>query len=179
MTFGERQPVFDVLLDERAIRKRVTELSREIAACYGDDAPLMVGVLNGAVIFMSDLVRSLPMQVDFEFMAVSSYGNAKTSSGEVRILKDLDSSIEQRRILLVEDIVDSGATLRYLLRLFKDRQPRDVKVVTLLRKPAARSSGIEPDWVGFDIPDVFVVGYGLDFAGKYRNLPYVAALQAD
>lgn len=179
MSAREKQEDFEVLLDEETIRRKVTELSNEIAGHYQDEPPLMIGVLNGAVIFMSDLVRALPLLVDFEFMAVSSYGTEKTSSGEVRILKDLDSSIEDRRILLVEDIVDSGTTLRYLLRILNERRPRDVKVVTLLRKPAAIDCGIEPDWVGFDIPDRFVVGYGLDFAGKYRNLPYLAALQAD
>jgi hypoxanthine phosphoribosyltransferase len=121
----------------------------------------------------------LPQTVDFDFMAVSSYGAGKTSSGEVRILKDLDSSIEGRRILVVEDIIDSGATLQYLMRLLNERQPGEVRVVTLLRKPAARALEIGVDWVGFDIPDEFVVGYGLDFAGKYRNLPFIAALQAD
>ncbi|MEZ4523706.1 MAG: hypoxanthine phosphoribosyltransferase [Thermomicrobiales bacterium] len=168
-----------VLIGEADIRRRVDEIGAEIRAFYGDETPLLVGILTGAVVFLADLARAIPGDVRFEFMAVSSYGDATTSSGAVRILKDLDSDIAGRRILLVEDIVDSGTTLNYLLRMLRDRDPEDVRVVSLLRKPEARQAGTNPDWIGFEIDEVFVVGYGLDVAGRFRNLPYIASLQAD
>jgi hypoxanthine phosphoribosyltransferase len=168
-----------VLFSEQEIQARVGELAMEIRAYYGDDVPLLVGVLNGAVMFMADLARRIPGDVRFEFMAVSSYGDSTTTSGAVKILKDLDSDIAGRRVLIVEDIVDSGTTLRYLLRMLRERDPQDTRVVSLLRKPVARERGTNPDWVGFEIDDVFVVGYGLDVAGRYRNLPYIATLQTD
>lgn len=167
------------LISEAAIQRRVAELAAEIQEFYGDEPPLLVGVLNGAVIFIADLARRIDADVRFEFMAVSSYGDAMTSSGAVKILKDLDSDIAGKRVLIVEDIVDSGTTLQYLLRMLRERDPKDVRVVSLLRKPQARESGTDPDWVGFEIEEVFVVGYGLDVGGKYRNLPYIAALQTD
>lgn len=164
------------LLTQDEIQRRVADLGVELAAHYGDRNPLLVGVLNGAVIFMADLVRQMRVPVDFEFMSVSSYGNATSSSGVVRIVKDLDSSIEGREVLLVEDIIDSGLTIRYLLGLLEQREPKDVRVVSLLRKAQDDARRVPVDWLGFEIPDEFVVGYGLDFAGKYRNLPYVAVL---
>lgn len=169
----------EVLLSEEQIRARVAQLGREIRHHYQDDAPLLVGVLNGAVVFMADLARAIEGPMAFEFLAVSSYGDGMTSSGAVRILKDLDSDIAGERVLVVEDIVDSGTTLKYLLRMLHERDPKDVRVVSLLTKPEARVSGTNPDWVGFEIEDVFVVGYGLDVAGRYRNLPYIAAVQRD
>ena len=169
----------EVLIDAETIQRRVAELAAEISDYYRDDPPLLVGVLNGAVIFMADLARALDIPVTFEFMAVSSYGNARKSSGTVRILKDLDSDIAGRRVLIVEDIIDSGTTLDYLRRIFEERNPREVRVVTLLRKPGAIKANTPADWVGFDVDDVFIIGYGLDYAGRYRNLPYVAALPAD
>lgn len=168
-----------VIFSEDEVQARVEELAEEIERYYGDDLPLLVGVLNGAVIFMADLARYISGHVRFEFMAVSSYGDDMVSSGAVKILKDLDSNIAGCRVLIVEDIVDSGTTLTYLLRMLHERDPKEVRVVSLLRKPLARESGPEPDWVGFDIDDVFVVGYGLDAAGRFRNLPYIAALQGD
>lgn len=161
------------LISESAIQGRVAELGHSLAAHYQDRTPLLVGVLNGAVIFMADLVRKMPVPVDFEFMAVSSYGLSTETSGVVRILKDLSTDIAGREVLIVEDIIDSGLTVQYLRRILGERTPADIKVVTFLRKQKAESRDVEVDLVGFDIPDEFVVGYGLDMAGKFRNLPYV------
>ncbi len=168
-----------VLLSEQVIQARIAELAVEISRHYGHETPILVGVLNGAVMFMADLARKMPSDVRFEFMAVSSYGDGTVSTGAVKILKDLDSDIAGKSVLIVEDIVDSGTTLKYLLRMLKERDPSDVRVVSLLRKPQARASGTNPDWVGFEIEDEFVVGFGLDVAGKYRNLPYIAVTQSD
>ncbi len=177
---GTKLPIeHEILLDTETIQRRVQELGDEISAYYAEEPPLLVGVLNGAVIFMADLARAMHIPVTFEFMAVSSYGDSMSSSGRVRILKDLDTDITGRRILIVEDIVDSGATLDYLLRILAERHPRDVRVVALLRKPAALKRGTKSDWIGFDVENVFVVGYGLDYAGRYRNLSYIAALPTD
>lgn len=161
------------LIPADAIQQRVRELGDELAGHYGDRKPLLVGVLNGAVIFMADLVRNMPIAVDFEFMAVSSYGMSTETSGVVRILKDLGTDIAGREVLIVEDIIDSGLTVQYLRRLLAERSPADVKVVTLLRKEKQDAHDVQVDYVGFDIPDEFVVGYGLDYAGRFRNLPYV------
>jgi hypoxanthine phosphoribosyltransferase len=168
-----------VLLSEQVIQDRIAELALEISQYYGNETPILVGVLNGAVMFMADLARKMPHDVRFEFMAVSSYGDGTVSTGAVRILKDLDSDIAGKSVLIVEDIVDSGTTLEYLLRMLKERDPSDVRVVSLLRKPEARASGTNPDWVGFEIENEFVVGFGLDVAGKYRNLPYIAVTRSD
>jgi hypoxanthine phosphoribosyltransferase len=138
--------------------------------------PLLVGVLNGAVAFMTDLMRAMTIPLEIDFMAVSSYGAATKSSGVVRILKDLDREIEGRRIVVVEDIVDSGLTLQYLLDVLQTRNPRDIRVVALLKKEKPDALEVPVDQIGFTIPDEFVIGYGLDYAGKYRNLPYVAVL---
>jgi hypoxanthine phosphoribosyltransferase len=161
------------LISESAIQQRVAELGQTLAAHYQDRTPLLVGVLNGAVIFMADLVRNMPVAVDFEFMAVSSYGMSTETSGVVQILKDLSIDIAGREILIVEDIIDSGLTVQYLRRILEERAPADIKVVTLLRKQKAGACEVQVDFVGFEIPDEFVVGYGLDMAGKFRNLPYV------
>ncbi len=179
MSNSTAKPELEVLIDEDAIRLRVAELARVMSDFYGSEPPLVIGVLNGAVIFVADLVRALDIPVTFEFMAVSSYGDSTRSSGTVRILKDLDSDIAGRRVLIVEDIVDSGATLDYLMRILAQRGPKDLRVVSLLRKPAARLAGTNVDWLGFDVDDVFVIGYGLDFAGDYRTLPYIAVLRQD
>ena len=167
------------LISEQALRDRVEELGQDIRTFYGEDAPLLIGVLTGAVVFMADLSRAIGGPMNFEFMAVSSYGDELASTGAVRIIKDLDSDINGRRVLIVEDVVDTGLTLRYLLRMLGERDPLDINVVSLLRKTAARDAGMEPDWIGFDVDDEFVVGYGLDVAGRYRNLPYIGILQAD
>lgn len=161
------------LLSEETIQRRVRELGKELATYYGERKPLLVGVLNGAVIFMADLVREMPVAVDFEFMAVSSYGLSTETSGVVRILKDLSTDIAGREVLVVEDIIDSGLTVQYLRRILAERRPADIKVVTLLRKEKEGANDVEVDYVGFEIPDEFVVGYGLDMGGKFRNLPFV------
>lgn len=163
-----------ILIDEETLQKRIRELGREIGEAYGDQRPLLVGVLTGAFVFMADLSRAMEIPLEVDFMAVSSYGQATTSSGVVRILKDLDRPIEGEHVLLVEDIIDSGLTLDYLIDVLRRRNPASLRLVALLKKDKPRSVPAEADWVGFEIPDEFVVGYGLDVAGQYRNLPFVA-----
>lgn len=165
-----------ILIDEDVIRLRIAEMARELDDEYQDDIPLLVGVLNGAITFMTDLMRAMQVPLEVDFMAVSSYGAATQSSGVVRILKDLDQEIAGRRVIVVEDIVDSGLTLQYLLDVLQRRSPRDIAVVALLKKDKPDAIPVQVDRVGFTIPDEFVIGYGLDYAGKYRNLPYVAVL---
>jgi len=152
-------------------------MAREIEAHYGDRTPLLVGVLKGAVMVMADLSRELKIPVEMDWMAVSSYGNDHKSSGVVQILKDLDTDLEGRDVLIVEDIVDTGLTLSWLLGNFESRGAKSVRVATLLRKPDAMQVELELDWVGFDIPNAFVVGYGLDYANKYRNVSGVGVLK--
>jgi hypoxanthine phosphoribosyltransferase len=165
-----------ILIDDEALRRRIAEIARGLDEEYGGDVPLLVGVLNGAVTFMTDLMRGMTIPLEIDFMAVSSYGAATQSSGVVRILKDLDQEIEGRRVVVVEDIVDSGLTLQYLLDVLERRNPRDIRVVALLKKEKPNAIEVNVDQIGFTIPDEFVIGYGLDYAGKYRNLPYVAVL---
>jgi hypoxanthine phosphoribosyltransferase len=165
-----------ILIDAEQIRERTVELAKVLDEEYGSDVPLLVGVLNGAVAFMTDLMRAMTIPLEIDFMAVSSYGAATESSGVVRILKDLDREIEGRRVVVVEDIVDSGLTLQYLLDVLQTRNPQDVRVVALLKKEKPDALEVPVDQIGFTIPDEFVIGYGLDYAGKYRNLPYVAVL---
>ena len=166
-----------VLIDEQALSQRVAELGAEISADYRDRDLLLVGVLKGAVFFIADLMRELDISCEVDFMAISSYGSATDSSGVVRILKDLDLSIEGRNVLVVEDIVDSGLTLSYLVRTLSARQPASLEVCALLTKPARRRAEVPCRYVGFEIPPQFVIGYGLDFAERYRNLPYVGVLR--
>ena len=166
------------LVTADAIRTKTAELAATIGADYpesGNDL-LLVGVLKGAVMFMTDLARALPVPVQLEFMAVSSYGSATSSSGVVRILKDLDRDIAGRDVLIVEDIIDSGLTLSWLLRNLQTRNPGTIEVVALLRKPEAVKVDVDVRYVGFDIPNEFVVGYGLDYAERYRDLPFVGLL---
>ena len=165
-----------ILIEEEAIRARTAEMAKVLDEEYGHDVPLLVGVLNGAMTFMTDLMRAMTIPIEIDFMAVSSYGAATESSGVVRILKDLDQEIEDRRVVVVEDIVDSGLTLQYLLDVLERRNPRDLRVVALLKKEKPDAIEVPVDQIGFTIPDEFVIGYGLDYAGKYRNLPYVAVL---
>jgi hypoxanthine phosphoribosyltransferase len=165
-----------VLIDDQAIRRRTAEMAQALDQEYREDVPLLVGVLNGAVSFMTDLMREMRIPLEIDFMAVSSYGAATQSSGVVRILKDLDREIEGRRVILVEDIVDSGLTLQYLRDVLERRNPRDLRVVALLKKEKPEAIEVQVDHIGFTIPDEFVIGYGLDYAGQYRNLPYVAVL---
>lgn len=169
----------EILITEEELVKKVDELARQLADDYKDKNPLVICVLKGAALFMSDLVKRMNIQLEMDFMDVSSYGSSATSSGEVKILKDLDTTVEGRHVLIVEDIVDTGLTLKYLVELFEYRKASSVKVVSLLNKAERRKADIEPDYVGFDVPDAFVVGYGLDYAEKYRNLPYVAILKQD
>jgi hypoxanthine phosphoribosyltransferase len=166
-----------MLIDEHALSDKVAELARAVAADHDDDRPpLIVCVLKGAVMFLTDFVRALPIPAELEFMAVSSYGSATSSSGVVRILKDLDRDISGRRVLIIEDIVDSGLTLSWLRKNLASRQPASIDVVALLRKPAAGKVDVNVGYVGFDIPSEFVVGYGLDYAERYRDLPFVGLL---
>jgi hypoxanthine phosphoribosyltransferase len=175
------EDIASVLITRDQIQARVEELARDIEKRYRsmavEDDLLLVGVLKGAVFFMTDLARVLDIPTQMEFMAVSSYGSSTSSSGVVRILKDLDRDIASRHVLIVEDIIDSGLTLSWLLRNLTQRNPASLEVVTLLRKPDAVRADIDVAGVGFDIPNEFVVGYGLDYAERYRDLPYIATLQ--
>ena len=170
------EAVGEILVQPDDLSRRVRELGKRISEDYAGRELLLVGVLKGAVFFLSDLMRHIDVPCEVDFMAVASYGSSTDSSGVVRILKDLDASIENRHVLIVEDIVDSGLTLQYLLRNLGARDPATIEVCALLTKPARRKVEIEPRYVGFEIPNRFVVGYGLDHAERYRNLPYVAAL---
>jgi len=169
--------VAEVLVGEEELRARVVDLGAEISRDYGGLDPVLVGVLKGAVFFMADLVRTITVPCEIDFMAISSYGNTTNSSGVVRILKDLDAPIEGRHVLIVEDIVDSGLTLSYLVKNLEARRPATLEVCALLTKPARRKANIRCRYVGFEIANRFAIGYGLDLAERYRNLPYVAALQ--
>lgn len=174
----EAQPgVGEVIVAEDELRRRVLELGAEISRDYAGSTPLLIGVLKGAVFFISDLMRAIEVPVQVDFMAVASYGSATDSSGVVRILKDLDAAIEDRDVLIVEDIVDSGLTLQYLMRNLGSRGPRSLEVCALLNKPDRRKVELPMRYVGFQIPDRFVVGYGLDHGERFRNLPYVAVLE--
>jgi hypoxanthine phosphoribosyltransferase len=179
---ASREPELgEVLVGAEDLQRRVGELGREISSDYGTEPPrplLLVGVLKGAVFFLSDLMRSIEVPVEVDFMAVASYGSATDSSGVVRILKDLDVAIEGRDVLIVEDIVDSGLTLQYLMRNLGSRNPRSLEVCALLTKPTRRKVDLPTRYVGFEIADRFVVGYGLDYAERYRNLPFVAVLES-
>jgi len=176
--------IASILVTEQQLRDKIAELGQQVADDYRMRCPdigrasdlLLVGVLKGAVMFMTDLARALPIPVQLEFMAVSSYGSATSSSGVVRILKDLDRDIAGRHVLIVEDIIDSGRTLSWLLRNLEARSPASLEVCTLLRKPEAVKVDAPVRYVGFDIPNEFVVGYGLDYAERYRDLPYIGTL---
>lgn len=171
----------EILIDETTLKQKVSELAAQINRDYAGRKLLMVGVLKGATMFMVDLARQLDLPIMLDFMAVSSYGSSTNSSGIVRIIKDLDMSIEDKDILLVEDIVDSGLTLSYLVEYLMARNPASLKLCVLLNKPERRHPGVtlQPDYKGFDIPDKFVVGYGLDFAEIYRNLPFIGVLKPE
>jgi hypoxanthine phosphoribosyltransferase len=168
-----------VLIDEERLRSRVAELGEEISADYAGRDLLLIGVLKGAVFFMADLMRHLTVTCEVDFMAISSYGAATDSSGVVRILKDLDINIAGREVLVVEDIIDSGLTLSYLMRNLEAREPASLEICALLTKPERREIDVPVRYVGFEIPNRFVIGYGLDFAERYRNLPYVGVLDPD
>lgn len=167
----------DILYSEELLRDKVKELGRLISADYAGGSLFVVGILKGAFIFMADLVREIDIPLELDFMSVSSYGTSTESSGEVRIMKDLDCSIEGKDVLVIEDIVDTGLTLNYITRNLKERGCKSVKIACLLDKPSRRRSPIIPDYVGFTIPDEFIVGFGLDYAGYYRNYPAVCILK--
>jgi hypoxanthine phosphoribosyltransferase len=180
MTMAElTRGVSKVLLEEEAVAARVAELGSDVSTDYADKDLLLVGVLKGAVFFMADLMRQLTIPCEVDFMAISSYGASTDSSGVVRILKDLDINIEGRDVLVVEDIIDSGLTLSYLMRMLESRNPASLEVCALLTKPARREIDVPVRYTGFEIPNEFVIGYGLDFGERYRNLPYVAVLDPD
>jgi hypoxanthine phosphoribosyltransferase len=171
--------VGEVLIDEERLQARIAELGTEISADYDGRDLLLVGVLKGAVFFMADLMRRLTVPCEIDFMAISSYGAATDSSGVVRILKDLDANIADRDVLVVEDIIDSGLTLSYLMRTLRARRPGSLEICTLLTKPDRREIEVPVRYVGFEIPNRFVIGYGLDFAERYRNLPYIGVLSPE
>jgi hypoxanthine phosphoribosyltransferase len=171
--------VSHVILTENEIRSRIRELGEQISIDYGDDSVLLVAVLRGAALFVADLSREITSPVEIDFMAVSSYGSSTKSSGVVRILKDLDEVIQDRNVLVVEDILDTGLTLKYLLRNLASRKPKTLEVVTLLSKEGKQRVPIDCRYVGFDIPDEFVIGYGLDYSERYRNLPYIGVLKPE
>ncbi|SEO91362.1 hypoxanthine phosphoribosyltransferase [Amphibacillus marinus] len=166
-----------ILVSQEEIEEKCRELGELLAEEYKDKFPLAIGVLKGALPFMSDIVRHMDTYLEMDFMDVSSYGGGTSSSGEVKIEKDLNTKVEGRDLLIVEDIIDSGLTLSYLVDLFKYRKAKSIKVVTLLDKPEGRTVNIEADVVGFKVPNEFVVGYGLDYQEKYRNLPYIGVLK--
>ena len=174
---GRTDRVTEVLIDRQTLEARVLELGRQIRADLGAETPLhLVAVLKGAFVFMADLMRAIGGPVSCDFMAVSSYGSDQSSSGEVRLLKDLDSRLEGRDVIIVEDIVDTGLTLSYLREILSARGPRTLRTASLLSKPARRKVDVPVDYIGFEIDDRFVVGYGLDFDEEYRNLPHIAVL---
>jgi hypoxanthine phosphoribosyltransferase len=168
-----------IILTEEELAARVRELGAQISADYGDEPVLLVGVLRGAAIFLADLARAIETPVELDFMAVSSYGSSTKSSGVVRILKDLDETVDGRHVLVCEDILDTGLTLKYLLRNLASRKPRSLEVVALMSKLGKQRVPISCKYVGFEVPDEFVVGYGLDYAERYRNLPYVGVLKPE
>jgi hypoxanthine phosphoribosyltransferase len=167
----------EVLYSQEVIQQKVQELGEAISRDYEGRNPLVICVLKGAFIFMADLSKNITIPIELDFMAVSSYGNSTRSSGEVKIVKDLDVSVEGRDVLIVEDIIDSGLTLSYLIDVLERRNALSVNVVALFDKPGRRTSDLNADYTGFTIPDAFVVGYGLDYAERYRNLPYVGVLK--
>lgn len=174
-----KQDIEKVLITEEEISRKVKDLGKVLTEEYKDRFPLAIGVLKGAMPFMADLLKSIDTYLEMDFMDVSSYGTSTVSSGEVKILKDLDTSVEGRDILIIEDIIDSGLTLSYLVELFRYRKAKTISIVTLLDKPTGRKADIQADYVCFEVPDAFVVGYGLDYIERYRNLPYIGVLKPE
>lgn len=165
-----------IFISREQIAKRVAEIAAQISKDYAGESIVLLGVLKGAAIFLSDLSRHITLDASFDFISVSSYGNAKQNSGEVKMLKDVDQSMEGKNIILVEDILDTGLTLTYLSRVLKAHRPKSFKIAALLDKKARRIENIHADYVGFEIPDEFVVGYGMDYAERYRNLPDICVV---
>jgi len=170
--------VRQVLFEPQTIRRRVRALGARITSDYRGKAPVFIGVLRGAAVFLADLIRAVDLQLQVDFIALTSYGSATETSGQVQLVKDLESSIDGRHVILVEDIVDTGLTLNYLVGNLKSRNPASVKVCALLSKPTRRRVAVTIDYLGFEVPDCFVVGYGLDFDQRFRHLPYIGALES-
>ena len=177
--FDMKDDILKVLLSEEEIAAKVQEIGAQISKDYADKNLLLVSVLKGSVVFMADLMRAITVNAAIDFMSVSSYGSGVKTSGEVKIIKDLDIDLKDRDLLIVEDILDSGMTLSYIKEMLKQRGTKSIKICTLLDKPERRKADITPDYVGFTVPDEFVVGYGLDYDEKYRNLPYVGILKPE
>lgn len=169
----------EILITKEDIELKCAEIGKQLTEEYEGKFPLAIGVLKGALPFMADVVRNIETHLEMDFMDVSSYGSGTRSSGEVKIVKDLDTKVEGRDLLIIEDIIDSGLTLSYLVDLFKYRKANSIKIVTLLDKPSGRNAAIKADMIGFSVPDEFVVGYGLDYDQKYRNLPYIGVLKPE
>lgn len=174
-----KEDILKVLLSEQELKEKVSHLGEQISRDYQNKNLLMVSVLKGSVVFMADLMRSIDIYARIDFMSVSSYGSGVKTSGVVKIIKDLDIDLNGYDLLLVEDILDSGKTLAYLKEILLQRNPSSIRIATLLNKPARREADIQPDYVCFEVPDEFVVGYGLDYAEKYRNLPYIGVLKPE
>ena len=174
-----KQDIKEILFSEEVLTKRIKELADKIGADYKGEELVVVGILKGSVIFAAELIKNISIPCEIDFMAVSSYGNSTETSGVVRILKDLDSNIEGKNILIVEDIVDTGVTLAYLLKYLKARKANSIEIVALLNKQARRKSDLEVKYIGFEVPDAFIVGYGIDYAEKYRNLPFIGTLKPE
>lgn len=172
-----KEDIQSILFTEEEIREKTREIGKRISEEYKDKEPVLIGVLKGSVMFMADLLKEIDIFCSMDFMAVSSYGNSTTTSGVVRILKDLDHQIEGKHVLIVEDIIDTGITLKYLLEYLRARKPASIEVVCLLNKPERRKAEINVKYVGFNVPDYFLIGYGLDYAEKYRNLPCIGILK--
>lgn len=169
--------IMEILITEKQLKEKVHEIGRQITEDYKDKNLLMVSVLKGSVVFMADLMRTVEIPCEIDFMCVSSYGKGQKTSGVVKIIKDLDIDLKDKDLLIVEDILDSGMTLDYIINMLMQRGPRSIKIATLLDKPDRRMVEVFPDYKGFCIPDEFVVGYGLDFAERYRNMPYIGVLK--
>lgn len=177
--YSIEQDVQEILITREQLAKRVQELGRQITEDYAGEKLMIVGILKGASVFMSDLIRAVDCKAHIDFMVVSSYGNSAETSGVVRILKDLETDITGYHILLVEDIIDTGTTLSYLKEYLYNRHAKSVRICTLLNKPSRREKAVAIDYQGFEVPDEFIVGYGIDYAEDYRNLPYVASLKRE
>jgi hypoxanthine phosphoribosyltransferase len=177
--FAMMSDIKEVLISKEQIQSKVKDLAEQIARDYRDKSPVLVGVLNGAFVFLADLMRHLDLDCTLDFVAWSSYGKDTSSSGVFRIMKDLETNVESRHVLIVEDIIDTGLTLHYLLDTIRARKPASVRVVALLDKPSRRRIEAKADYLGFQVPDAFVVGYGLDFAQRYRNLPFIGILKPE
>ncbi len=173
------EDIESILIDEDKLAKRIKEIGQEISEDFAGEEIMLVGILKGASVFMSDLIRQISLPVYIDYMVVSSYGNSAETSGVVRIIKDLEDNIDEKNIIIVEDIIDTGLTLSYLKQNLLSRNPKTLKICTLLDKPARREKEINIDYKGFEVPDEFIIGYGIDYAEKYRNLPFVGLLKRE